>query len=112
MAIEGIAPVQREMPTANMVSQLSLTRGEEKLQEEDAQPPMEVAAAEEPAVHWRKEEELPEKWRRRALRKRRKQCLADEQEAETEAAEAMQAGERTEIPTEGDETGMRFDIRS
>jgi hypothetical protein len=106
MAIEGVNPGYREAPIANSTSQNSLTQGEEELQVKEGKPPMEVTAADQPPVQWRKEEDLQEKWRRRVSRKRQGNASKIKEEAQ-ETGEALELENHLE-----EETGTRVDVRS
>ncbi len=118
MAIDAIQPIFRQIPAASAVSQISLTRRDRELQVEEGQPPMEVASAEQDALHWQKNQDLQEKWkRRRANEGSRREASSNEQQDEAqESSEEPDVEQLEPLPestesTEQDDAGTLFEDR-
>jgi hypothetical protein len=105
MGIGPIVPVPSETQ-ASASSQASLTRRDRELQVEEGQPPIEVPEAELEALHWRKSEELCEKW---VKRKAKHHAEPDPDAAEVEITDAENA-EPEEIEAEA-ETEVEAEVR-
>ena len=55
MAIDAVQPVFVEIPAASAVSRPSLNRKGPGIADEEGRPPMEVASAEQEALHWQRQ---------------------------------------------------------
>jgi len=122
MAIDAVTPASREIAAISAVPQHSLTRRDRVVLVEEGQPPMEVAETELEALHWRKREELREKWKRRqdereargeADQGEAKKALQEaDQEEDEEVREEPEPIQKSAEAAEEDETGTLFNDRS
>ena len=85
MAIDGIQPTFREIPTPTAVPEISISKDRE-VQLREGLPTMEVVSVELEALRWRKREDiLRDKWaRRRELRNARHHATSDDPNPESD----------------------------